>query len=318
MSYLDSMFAKLPQTQELERIKQGLLDNMQDKYEELLAEGKSEHEAIGIVIAEFGNVDELIEELDLPIYQEQGEEGVSFSDQEIEEFQVANRKTGQLIGIGVMLIITGAGLLMLFNAIGERGLNVANLANLSDVLGLIPLFLFVAIAVGLFIYSGTIIERFDQINQPIALTTNQRKRLEQAYGRFQPIFTKVIITGVIFCILAPLQLILLSSLNDDLSSYGVAILLFIVAIAVYLFIYYGKIHESYRKLLGIGISSEREIKERDRVIGAVAVGVWSLATVIFLISGLVYRQWHINWIIFPVTGILFGGFSGVYSALKKE
>ena len=36
---------------------------MEDKYNELLAEGKSDNEAVGIVIAEFGNLDEVAEEL---------------------------------------------------------------------------------------------------------------------------------------------------------------------------------------------------------------------------------------------------------------
>ena len=42
-----------------------MLRTMEDKYEELKMEGKSENEAIGIVISEFGNIDELIDELGL-------------------------------------------------------------------------------------------------------------------------------------------------------------------------------------------------------------------------------------------------------------
>lgn len=36
---------------------------MEDKYNELIAEGKSDNEAVGTVIAEFGNLDEISEEL---------------------------------------------------------------------------------------------------------------------------------------------------------------------------------------------------------------------------------------------------------------
>jgi hypothetical protein len=38
---------------------------MEDKYNELISEGKKENEAIGIVISEFGNLDELAEGLGL-------------------------------------------------------------------------------------------------------------------------------------------------------------------------------------------------------------------------------------------------------------
>lgn len=36
---------------------------MEDKYSELIADGKSENEVIGTIIAEFGNLDELAESL---------------------------------------------------------------------------------------------------------------------------------------------------------------------------------------------------------------------------------------------------------------
>lgn len=36
---------------------------MEDKYNELISDGKSDNEAIGIVISEFGNLDELADSL---------------------------------------------------------------------------------------------------------------------------------------------------------------------------------------------------------------------------------------------------------------
>ena len=36
---------------------------MEDKYNELIADGKSDNEAVGTVIAEFGNLDEISEDL---------------------------------------------------------------------------------------------------------------------------------------------------------------------------------------------------------------------------------------------------------------
>lgn len=65
-AYLNNMFASLPRTEQTYNLKQDLLANMEEKYHELKKEGKSENEAVGIVISEFGNIDELIEELGLP------------------------------------------------------------------------------------------------------------------------------------------------------------------------------------------------------------------------------------------------------------
>ena len=47
-NYLDNMFRNLPNTEEVRRAKTELLEMMEDKYEELIKEGKTENEAVGI------------------------------------------------------------------------------------------------------------------------------------------------------------------------------------------------------------------------------------------------------------------------------
>jgi VIT1/CCC1 family predicted Fe2+/Mn2+ transporter len=62
-SYVDAMFEKLPNTKAVAEMKQNILDNMQERYNELLSEGKSENEALGSVISQFGNIEEVKHEL---------------------------------------------------------------------------------------------------------------------------------------------------------------------------------------------------------------------------------------------------------------
>ena len=62
-NYLETMFARLPITLEVQKAKNELWQMMEDKYTELIKDGKTENEAVGIVISEFGNLDELAEEL---------------------------------------------------------------------------------------------------------------------------------------------------------------------------------------------------------------------------------------------------------------
>ena len=57
-NYVDSVFEKLPNTPELLEQKQAMLTKMQDKYNQLKAEGKSEHEAISSALAAHGNIDD--------------------------------------------------------------------------------------------------------------------------------------------------------------------------------------------------------------------------------------------------------------------
>lgn len=61
--YLDNLFLGLPETPDVLRAKAELMQMMEDKYEELIKEGKSEEETFGIVVSEFGSLQELAEEL---------------------------------------------------------------------------------------------------------------------------------------------------------------------------------------------------------------------------------------------------------------
>nr|WP_312578665.1 permease prefix domain 1-containing protein [Sedimentibacter sp.] len=62
-NYVEAMFSSLPKTQEVVEMKLNILENMEEKFRELLHEGKNGNEAIGIVISQFGSIDELKAEL---------------------------------------------------------------------------------------------------------------------------------------------------------------------------------------------------------------------------------------------------------------
>ena len=72
--YLHNLFMSLPETPEVLRAKAALLEMMEDKYDELVSEGKYEKVAVGTVISEFGNLDELAEELGIEGYLGKGGE----------------------------------------------------------------------------------------------------------------------------------------------------------------------------------------------------------------------------------------------------
>ena len=66
--YLATMFRNMPDTPEVRRAKDELGQMMEDKYASLLEEGIPENEAISHVLAEFGNLDDLSEVLDIQRY----------------------------------------------------------------------------------------------------------------------------------------------------------------------------------------------------------------------------------------------------------
>ena len=61
--YMESLFTSLPNTKEVIKAKEHLLEMAEDKYNSLKEDGVSDNEAVAKVIAEFGNLDELKDEL---------------------------------------------------------------------------------------------------------------------------------------------------------------------------------------------------------------------------------------------------------------
>lgn len=302
-NYLDNMFANLPKTSQMFKLKQDLLSNMEEKYYEHKNNGKSENEAVGIVISEFGNIDELISELGI----ENGKDEPilpTLTQEEAESYLATKKQAGLFVGIGVSLCIVGAALLIFLTTLME-----------SNIFGPIALLLLVVPAIALFIYSGMKLEKYDYLQNPFDLPFHVKSIIQNNYHAFAKTFTVSLITGVCICVLSPVALLTASAYGDTASSYGVVVLLMMVAFAVFLFVYYGNIKESFSVLLKIGDYSKEKVEE-NKMIGAVAAIVWPLATCIFLVSGFIFDQWHINWIIFPITGILFGMFSAAYSIIK--
>jgi len=62
-AYIDNMFIGLPDTEEVESARQMIQENMTERYQALIAEGKSEAEAFGNAVGEFGSIEELADEM---------------------------------------------------------------------------------------------------------------------------------------------------------------------------------------------------------------------------------------------------------------
>jgi uncharacterized membrane-anchored protein len=151
----------------------------------------------------------------------------------------------------------------------------------------------------------------------IQLPSSIEFRLKENFYSNNRTFYLSILIGVCLLIISPVTLVITTLINKDASEYGVVVLLLMVAAAIFLFIYFGTIRESYERMLKINDYSEKHKKE-NKVIGAVASIVWPLAVLIFLICGFIFGLWQTAWIVFPITGILFGMFSAAYSIVTDN
>jgi len=128
-NYIDDLFANAPSTVRAVELKEELFQNLTDKYNDLLAQGKSEESAYNIAIASIGDVDSLITGL-------AGVKG--------QEPEKSKKRSALFVAIAISLYI----------------LSPVPVILLQSEIGVMGLFLFVAIATALLIYNGVTRERY--------------------------------------------------------------------------------------------------------------------------------------------------------------
>ena len=316
--YVENMFKTLPKTEELKKLKQDILMNMEEKYLELKSDGKTENEAVGIVISEFGNIDEIIKEFGIEtneINEYNGLQQVSLEG--ARSFLNDVKRCNFLVSIGVMLCMFGVSVLVLLFQLYEDGIIFKGLNE--DKISFIPvsiLLVFVVAAVAIFIFSGNLMEKYKYIEKGLFnLESNAKMAIEVESESLKSKVTFGTIIGVALCILSPIAIFLGGIISEEGYVYGTTILILIIAVAVFLFINVSACNDGHKKLLKQEEYSEKS-RKGDRVIGAVASIVWPLASITFFIWGFFFNGWEISWIVFPVVGILFGIFCSVYKSLK--
>ncbi|WP_257351093.1 permease prefix domain 1-containing protein [Pseudalkalibacillus decolorationis] len=62
-NHVDELFKKIPDSEQKELIKQEILENLEEKVADLMAQGKKEEDAINRTIVEFGDIEEIEKEL---------------------------------------------------------------------------------------------------------------------------------------------------------------------------------------------------------------------------------------------------------------
>ncbi|WP_106448886.1 hypothetical protein [Trichococcus alkaliphilus] len=320
-NYVESVFANLPKTPEVLDQKNAMLNSMQNKYQQLKSEGKSEHEAISAAIAAHGNVDDYTVS-DIPTEPaENFQNEVYLTPEQVDEYIDHRHHFAWAMATGVFLCIMGPASLFLGQYLaGYRNGQGGRTSDLMDILTLVPLFIFVAAGVALFILYGMKEQHFELEEKRVKLDSTTYARLKADHKAFRPRLAVAVAIGVALCILAPVSMLLSVVLLGEDNGLSLVFLLSFIAIGVFLFIFYGIQDETYEKLLSIG-EFAKDKAEKNKVVGIVAGVVFPLAAAIYLIAGFVYYAWASAWIIFPIVGILFGIFATVYNGymdLKKK
>ncbi|MCM1514351.1 MAG: permease prefix domain 1-containing protein [Anaeroplasma bactoclasticum] len=132
-NYIEFLFEDAPKTKEVIELKEEMLQNLIDKYNDLVSEGKSNEAAYNIATASIGDVNDLIEQLKNRTTYQQGFE---------KEMLASKKRSALLTAIAVMLYIMSVIPVLLLSEIG------------TGVIGVVLMFIMIAIATGLIIYNS--------------------------------------------------------------------------------------------------------------------------------------------------------------------
>lgn len=128
-TYIDSLFADAPHSKKTVEVKEEILHNLIDKYNDFLAEGKSEEAAYNISVASVGDISELIEEL----------KGSQFTEEISAANEKGRRKSALLTSIAIAIYILCIVPVIALDGHGEKGI--------------IFMFIMIAAATALLIYN---------------------------------------------------------------------------------------------------------------------------------------------------------------------
>ena len=197
----------------------------------------------------------------------------------------------------ILLIVLGGLSDMLDNFISE---------NLAVGIGLAVMFLIIATAVPIYLYTYFRSSEYEYLENEYfdmeygveGMAKEKAKDFKHSYAMGNTIAT-------LMCIISPLPLIL-SALagNDVLSLCMVGVLLFIVAIAVFIYISVGVRWASYQRLLKNPEYSVPKDKDMKSIRNTVIDIYWALVTVIYFGWSFACSSWGISWIVWVIAAPL--------------
>ncbi len=220
---------------------------------------------------------------------------------------------------GVFMIICGVMPLMILLALASQdGFPIGS--DLAAGIGILILLVVVAISVGLFIKSSQIGQEAQDVDKgEFDLEYGVHGVFKEKLSQFSSRYVTMTALGVALFIICPVPLIISGVLNS--SDYTLlmmmAVLLFMVAVGVFIVIPVGTRQAAYKCILQEGEYSVNQRFENKRIekLGAF---YWPLVVAIYLGWSFITMDWGRTWIVWPIAGVGFAAFIGLIGLFDKD
>lgn len=306
--YIENMFINLPKTKQIQILKNNILLNMEDKYNDLLDKGISENEAIGIVISEFGDINEIMEEYDL----EMNDEEAVFSDSELNEFIEVKNKSSWIVSLGVLCCILSISSYMILEEIlSKMNLN----SELVDLMSFASLIVLIAISVGMFIYSNNLVSKYEKIKE-FSCSNSSKIKIENKFKEIEKKYDFITMVCIIAMVISPLIYFIFEFEFGKESNFPATIYIVYISIFIAILTYVSSIREVFKILIGEKESAKTRYDKK--ISNFAGVTIFMIATIIYLIWSFVFKAWSISWITFVVATIIYGLISRTIYLIRED
>ncbi|MRG61439.1 hypothetical protein GE115_16400 [Agromyces sp. CFH 90414] len=348
-AYLETMFSAYPQTPRMLEAKAELHAMMEDAYTGYLATGLSENEAVGRVITEFGNLDEVAPQLGIsadiaprtsastPVSSAMSGPTATpvagpakspvpapVTHDEAERYAEARRRTEPRLAAAVaMFVVSPAPLLALVTL--STGGTIGLGQDHAVLIGLACLLVVVVAAVLMLVRRDHELARFRRLTAgEFTRVPGVDRWADELAAELAPKRATALQVAIGLWILAASPVLAMSLLAEPAvtsSWIGVAVAGTLIMVATGLVVFISanwaqSVAETLTKTDSNAYAGYAG-NERRSIVGVIAAFYWPLVVAIFLAWSFLGSAWGISWIIWPIAGVLFGALASGLSAVER-
>lgn len=174
-NYVEKLFEGYKNTKKIKELKDELIANLIEKYNDLLAKGQTEKKAYETVIDGIGDISELVDNL---------EESSVLNPNYYQKYR---EKRAKYIAIAVMMYIGSVIPVIAFSLLGE----------LANILSVVLMFIIIAVATGLIIYTGASKPKYYKEDETIVEEFKEWKALKSHRATFERSIISAIWTFIV-------------------------------------------------------------------------------------------------------------------------
>ena len=225
------------------------------------------------------------------------------------------------LGIATALCVLSPVALLALGALSERGIGISE--GVAIGVGIAVLLGLIAIAVACFIACDAAAKPFAFLDREAFETEPGVSALvRERQAKLAPACTRCTIIGTILCVLSPIPLIAVGSMDcsDLICAAALCFLLVLVACATVGFVWSGTVQGAADRLLEEG-DFRRQKKGRRSIKGAVNVVYWTVVTAVFLIWTWGPRgngQPRYSWMVWAIAGVLYAAVMAVVEVIEQR